>query len=195
MNDNECPYTILGVSSTATDDEIKKAYRKLALKFHPDKYAGQNEAEQKKAADTFAKIAAANEILSDPDERWQYDMRKKHNAKPGTRFQRPTGGGNNDFYDSDPSFTCNSNPQPCRTSTTSSCPSYSKTTQGPYKVTKTTFDSNGVPQTTTYYTNTPPSGINHHQRKVALLLLEQCQFQYKQQRHQHQRNNHRVHIK
>ncbi len=61
-------YKILGVSKTATQDEIKKAYRKLALKHHPDKNAGNKEAEEK-----FKAISEANEVLSNPEKRKQYD--------------------------------------------------------------------------------------------------------------------------
>lgn len=61
-------YKILGVSKTATADEIKKAYRKLAVKFHPDKNKGNKEAEEK-----FKEINEANEVLSDKDKRKKYD--------------------------------------------------------------------------------------------------------------------------
>ena len=61
-------YKILGVDKTATQDEIKKAYRKLAMKFHPDRNPGNKEAEEK-----FKQISEANEVLSDPDKRKKYD--------------------------------------------------------------------------------------------------------------------------
>lgn len=61
-------YDVLGVEKTATVDEIKKVYRGLALKYHPDKNPGDVEAEKK-----FKEIAAAYEILSDPQKRAQYD--------------------------------------------------------------------------------------------------------------------------
>lgn len=61
-------YKILGVSSTATDDEIKKAYRKLARKYHPDVNPNDKEAHKK-----FQEINEANEVLSDPDKRKKYD--------------------------------------------------------------------------------------------------------------------------
>ena len=54
-------YEVLGVSKTATDAEIKKAYRKLAMKYHPDYNPGDKEAEEK-----FKEVNEANEVLSDP---------------------------------------------------------------------------------------------------------------------------------
>ena len=57
-------YEVLGVSKTATDAEIKKAYRKLAMKYHPDYNPGDKDAEEK-----FKEINEANEVLSDPKKR------------------------------------------------------------------------------------------------------------------------------
>jgi curved DNA-binding protein len=61
-------YKILGVGKNASTDEIKKAYRKLALKYHPDKTKGDKYAEEK-----FKEINEANEVLSDPEKRKKYD--------------------------------------------------------------------------------------------------------------------------
>ena len=62
-------YQILGVDRNASEDEIKKAYRKLAVKFHPDKNPGDKNAEEK-----FKEISAAFEVLKDPDKRRKYDQ-------------------------------------------------------------------------------------------------------------------------
>ena len=62
-------YKILGVSKNASQEEIKKAYRKLALQYHPDKNKGNKSAEEK-----FKKINEAYAVLSDKEKRQQYDQ-------------------------------------------------------------------------------------------------------------------------
>ena len=62
-------YQILGLNKNATDDEIKKAYRKLARKLHPDLNPNDKEAHKK-----FQEINEANEVLSDPEKRKKYDQ-------------------------------------------------------------------------------------------------------------------------
>jgi len=62
-------YGILGVSKNATEDEIRKAYRKLALRYHPDKTKGDKAGNEK-----FLEINEANQVLSDPEKRKKYDQ-------------------------------------------------------------------------------------------------------------------------
>ena len=69
MADNKDYYSILGVSKSATADEIKKAYRKLALQHHPDRNKGDKVAEGK-----FKEVTKAYEVLSDPQKRQTYDQ-------------------------------------------------------------------------------------------------------------------------
>lgn len=62
-------YQVLGVEKTASPEEIKRAYRRMAIKYHPDKNPGNKEAEAK-----FKECAEAYEVLSDPEKRKQYDQ-------------------------------------------------------------------------------------------------------------------------
>ena len=81
-------YEVLGVSKTATDAEIKKAYRKLAMKYHPDYNPGDKEAEEK-----FKEINEANEVLSDPKKRQLYDQYGFAGVDLGDIFGDIFGGG------------------------------------------------------------------------------------------------------
>ena len=87
-------YNVLGVSSTASQDEIKKSYRKLAKKFHPD--ANSSDA---KAAERFKEISEANNVLSNPAKRKQYDEMRRYGAFDGAsgfgsgRSRSGSGGG------------------------------------------------------------------------------------------------------
>jgi curved DNA-binding protein CbpA len=65
---SEDPYATLGVAKTASADEIRKAYRKLAKKLHPDLNPGDRAAEEK-----FKKVTAAYDLLGDPEKRKRFD--------------------------------------------------------------------------------------------------------------------------
>lgn len=67
-------YEVLGVAKTATADELKKAYRKLAIKYHPDRQQGKTDAEKKDAEEKFKEAAEAYDVLSNPDKRARYDQ-------------------------------------------------------------------------------------------------------------------------
>ena len=84
-------YEILGVSKSASQDELKKAYRKQAVKFHPDKNP-----DDKKAEDRFKELGQAYEALSDPQKRAAYDQ-YGHAAFDGR--SRGGGGGGGGFHD------------------------------------------------------------------------------------------------
>ncbi len=68
MADRLDPYKTLGVGKNASDEEIKKAYRKLARRYHPDRNPGDKQAEER-----FKEISQAHDILSDPEKRKAYD--------------------------------------------------------------------------------------------------------------------------
>ncbi len=84
-------YKTLGVSKQATDEEIKKAYRKLARKYHPDRNPGDSAAEEK-----FKEISAAHDVLADPEKRKEYDE--------AGQFAGFGGGGGNPFAAGGASF-------------------------------------------------------------------------------------------
>ncbi len=67
-------YEVLGVKKDASEDEIKKAYRKKAIQYHPDRQTDKSEAEKKAAEEKFKEAAEAYAVLSDPKKRQQYDQ-------------------------------------------------------------------------------------------------------------------------
>src|ERR671937_728946 len=79
-------YDSLGVSKAASQDEIKKAYRKLVRQYHPDKNPGDAAAEER-----FKEVQAAYDVLSDPAKRKQYDRFGAANGRPGAGGPGPGG--------------------------------------------------------------------------------------------------------
>ena len=67
-------YEVLGVAKGASADEIKAAYRKLAIKWHPDKWVDGTDAEKKTAEEKFKEASEAYSVLSDPDKKAKYDQ-------------------------------------------------------------------------------------------------------------------------
>jgi curved DNA-binding protein len=95
-------YKSLGVDKSASQDEIRKAFRKLAVKYHPDKNPGDKKAEEK-----FKEINEANEVLSDPEKRKKYDQlgsNWKQYEQAGYRpGERGPGNPFGQYYEGDPS--------------------------------------------------------------------------------------------
>jgi len=94
------PYEILGVAKTATPEDIRKAYRQLAKKLHPDLNPGDKHAEER-----FKEVSAANDFLSDPDRRKRYDAGEidasgVEKAPPHGRFYREYASGSGHPYES-----------------------------------------------------------------------------------------------
>ncbi|MBQ2846115.1 MAG: molecular chaperone DnaJ [Firmicutes bacterium] len=90
MADKRDYYEVLGVQKNASDDEIKKAFRKLALKYHPDKNPGDKTAEEK-----FKEVNEAYGVLSDPDKKSKYDRFGFAGVDPN--YGAGQGGGFGDF--------------------------------------------------------------------------------------------------
>ncbi len=101
-------YKVLGVDKKATQDEIKKAYRKLAVKYHPDKNQGDKKLEEK-----FKEANEANDVLSDPEKRKKYDELGENwqHYQPGAQggpgrggqgyqYNNPDEGSFSDFFES-----------------------------------------------------------------------------------------------
>ena len=109
MERHENPYEILGVPFDADEETVKKAFRKAAKKFHPDRQ--QSDEDREKAHDVFAKYSAAYEILTDPVKRydWKQAYAARNPSSSAAAASTPSTG-------KKPTYTC---PQsaPARTST------------------------------------------------------------------------------
>lgn len=86
-------YKVMGVDEAASADEIKKAYRVLARKFHPDV------SKEKDAEEKFKELGEAYEVLKDPEKREEYDNLRKYGYNDGSDFQPPPGWGGGTFRD------------------------------------------------------------------------------------------------
>ena len=67
-------YEVLGIGKSASADDIKAAYRKAALKWHPDRWVNGSEQEKKTAEENFKEASEAYSVLSDPDKKAKYDQ-------------------------------------------------------------------------------------------------------------------------
>lgn len=85
-------YDILGVSKNASDEEIKSAYRKLALKWHPDRHVNNSPDKKEEAEQKFKDIAEAYGVLSDPEKKKNYDMFGTADGSPGMEWGGFPGG-------------------------------------------------------------------------------------------------------
>lgn len=98
MADKRDYYEVLGLTKGASDDEIKKAFRKMAMKYHPDRNPGDKEAEEK-----FKEINEAYAVLSDPDKKDKYDRFGHAGVDPNSGFGGGSGfggfGGFEDIFD------------------------------------------------------------------------------------------------
>jgi curved DNA-binding protein len=107
-------YKILGITKTASPDEIKKAYRKLAVKYHPDKNPGDKVAEER-----FKEISEAYDVLNDPEKRKKYDSmgenwrnfqesnngHQRRSAAGGQQYHYEFGGDPSEFFNSSGGFS------------------------------------------------------------------------------------------
>ncbi len=87
-------YDLLGVQKTATEQEIKSAYRKAVMQYHPDRFATKPEAERKQAEEKFKEINHAYDVLSDPQKKANYDQ---YGTEDGPQFSGGFGGSGGGF--------------------------------------------------------------------------------------------------
>ena len=88
MADKRDYYEVLGIQKGASDEEIKKAFRKMAMKYHPDRNQGDKDAEEK-----FKEVNEAYSVLSDPDKKNKYDRFGFAGVDPNAGFGGAGGAG------------------------------------------------------------------------------------------------------
>ena len=100
MSDTSKYYNILSIEKSANEEEIKKSYKKAAVKWHPDKWANRSEEERKDAEEKFKEVGTAYEVLSNPEKKNLYDKFGEEGLKgngmggdPFDVFERFFGGG------------------------------------------------------------------------------------------------------
>merc|ERR1711871_1448500 len=96
----KCLYKMLGVTRRASDHEIKKAYKKMALQYHPDRHSGASEEEKAEMEIKFKEIGEAFEILSDSQKKQRWDNGETLDEINGNASSRGSrGGGGMDPHD------------------------------------------------------------------------------------------------
>lgn len=98
MTTMEDHYKILGLNRNATKDEIKEAFRKLAVKFHPDKHSQSSNSVRENATLRFKQVSEAYEVLSDDRKRAHYDFRSRSGSGAGSNTTGGYGYGYNHYY-------------------------------------------------------------------------------------------------
>lgn len=91
-------YKVLGLNTNATKDEIKEAFRKLAIKFHPDKHSQSPQAIRENATLRFKRVSEAYEVLSDDRKRANYNFRSSPFSEPSATGRSGYGYGSNQYY-------------------------------------------------------------------------------------------------
>ena len=94
MADKRDYYEVLGIQKGASEDEIKQAYRKAALKWHPDRWVSGTDAEKKTAEENFKEASEAYSVLSDPQKKAKYDQFGFAGVDPGAGPDWSQGFGN-----------------------------------------------------------------------------------------------------
>lgn len=110
MQQNKDLYDILGLSKNASESDIKRAYKRLALKYHPDRQGDKSEKEKKEAEEKFKEVSWAYDILSNPEKKQRYDQfgitddqqQMSGGFDPSEIFKHFMGGMFNGFDDDDP---------------------------------------------------------------------------------------------